>query len=49
MDKENVEFYAATKNEITFVGEWMELENIMQTEISQIDLESQGSNDVSHM
>jgi hypothetical protein len=33
-----MEFYSATKkNEIlSFVGKWMELENIIQTEVSQV-------------
>jgi hypothetical protein len=36
MDQENVEFYAATKkNEMSsFAGKWMELENIILSEVS---------------
>jgi hypothetical protein len=37
MDKENVAFYLATKkNEIlSFTSKWMELENIILSEVSQ--------------
>jgi hypothetical protein len=32
-----MEFYSATKNEIlSFTGKWMELENIILSEVSQV-------------